>query len=582
MVFYRFALTLGVVLTTFGLTAQDLEEAARTLKEIGKEPLTITGGIRLGSNFYNASGIDARRDDFQWNARANLTLGFAGFSAPFSFAFSDRNQNFNLPSYTFAGISPRYKWATLHAGDRSLNLSRFTMEGITFRGGGLELNPGKVRVAAFYGLLNRALLNDLNAVGDLNGFYQRKAWGGKVGYEGNTGSLNFFLFSANDTDEENPLDERQQIVTPVANQVVSLSGRQTLGKRLTIAGELAHSATNNDTNAPALSADEEDLSNTLLGLFSPNQSFVTGQAFQLDAFYNLEKMGLRAGYERVGRGFRTLGALFFNNDSERITAGVNRNFLENKLSVALNGGLERTNLDEVEGETTERLIGSVNLNYRPTDKWVATLGYSNFRNDTKLRGNLDPARIVDSIFLAQVTQTLNGMVSRRLGSKERPAALNLVFNHQRANNIINDEVSPETNTRFTNLGLTFSSGNANSGWQWNAGVIGNLTRLGMVETRTLAPSVGASKRFFNNALNWSARTALNFVSSDTPGVGSRVFTASTGLNYRLKNSHSINLDASFVNRFGAETSSRNFSELYGHLGYGYRFGGNLLGGRRKP
>lgn len=87
----------------------------------------------------------------------------------------------------------------------------------------------------------------------------------------------------------------------------------------------------------------------------------------MDAFYNLDKTGLQADYERVTRGFRTLGALFFNNDSERITAGASRSFLEGKLNLAANGGLERTNLDTEEEESTDRIIASLTANYRPSE-----------------------------------------------------------------------------------------------------------------------------------------------------------------------------------------------------------------------
>ncbi|MEO0733542.1 MAG: hypothetical protein AAFZ52_11950, partial [Bacteroidota bacterium] len=321
------------------LPAQDVEQVLDRVGNLREQSLSITGGLHLGTDSYAAAGIAPRRDAFQWNARANLTLGFLGISVPFSFAFADANQNFNLPSYSFAGISPTYRWLTVHAGDRSLALSRFTLDGLTFRGGGLELKPGKWRLAGFYGGLNRALVNDLNAVGNLNGFYQRNGWGGKLGYEGERGSLNLILFSATDDAEDNPLGERNEFVTPLDNKVASITGRQMIGKRLTVSAEVAHSVTNEDQQAAAIIATELSPANELFGLFRPNQSVVTGQAYHFDAFYNLEKTGLQAGYERVTRGFRTLGALFFNNDSERITAGLNRSLLNNKLSLSANGGL---------------------------------------------------------------------------------------------------------------------------------------------------------------------------------------------------------------------------------------------------
>ena len=149
------------------LKAQDVEQAVKRVGKIGEERLNITGGIQLNNQLYSSTGIDARRDNWQWGIRANLNLSFLGMSAPFSVAFSDANTNYRLPSYTFVGLSPTYKWATLHLGDRSLAFSRYTMSGISFRGVGFTLEPGRWYASGFYGRLNRALSSDLDAVGDL-------------------------------------------------------------------------------------------------------------------------------------------------------------------------------------------------------------------------------------------------------------------------------------------------------------------------------------------------------------------------------------------------------------------------------
>jgi len=573
---------LTLLLLTSWLSAQDVEQALNRVSNLQEQSLSITGGLRLGSNFYAASGIAPRRDAFQWNARANLTLGFLGISAPFSFAFSDANQNFSLPSYSFAGISPTYRWLTLHAGDRSLSLSRFTMDGLTFRGGGLELKPGKWRFAGFYGGLNRALVNDLNAVGNLNGFYQRTGWGGKIGYEGERGAINLILFSAADDASDNPLSARNERVTPLDNKVASITGRQMIGKQLTLSVEAAHSVTNEDQTAAPIAPDERDPTNELFGLFLPNQSVVTGQAYHFDAFYNLENTGLQAGYERVTRGFRTLGALFFNNDSERITAGANRTFLENKLSLAANGGIERTNLDDGEGESTNRFIASLTANYRPSQNWNLNAGYSNFRNDTKLRGRTDLANPVDSIFLAQVTQSVNGMILRRLGAESRPATLSFMANYQQANNVINDEVQTDNQTRFTNLTLNYAAGNPSRGWQWNAGISGNFTTLGTFTNRAISPTIGLNKSFWNNAVTAQVRSALSFVSSpDNPDRDNSILNLTAALACKLKNAHSLHLSAAYLNRYGAEAANRNFKEWYGSINYGYRFGGTIGGSKSR-
>ncbi|MEM9529115.1 MAG: hypothetical protein AAGA31_21070, partial [Bacteroidota bacterium] len=67
----RKILSLAVLLfASFSTQAQDVEETLGKLQNLKEQPLTITGGLRLGVNFYDANGIDPRRDNFQWNARA--------------------------------------------------------------------------------------------------------------------------------------------------------------------------------------------------------------------------------------------------------------------------------------------------------------------------------------------------------------------------------------------------------------------------------------------------------------------------------------------------------------------------------
>lgn len=564
---------LSFLLVSF-LGGQDVGSTIDRFGKLGQEKLQITGGINFANQAYFSSGIDARRDAYQWNARASLNFSFAGLSAPFSFTFSDANRRFNLPSYTFAGLSPRYKWATLHAGDRSMNFSKYTFGGISFRGIGLELNPGKWYVGGFYGKLNRALANDLNAVQSLNGIYERNGYGLKVGYGDQKFAYDLILFGANDN--ENPSIELPETLTltPANNNVVSFNGRQAIGKKLMAQLEIAHSVYNHDKEAAGLPGGEVNFGNQLFGIISPTESVQSGTAGRAGLFYTGKNFGLQTGYERITRGFRTLGALFFNNDSENITAGFNTTQLNGKLGLFVNGGVERTNLDEADTEATSRLIGAVNLSYRPDDKWMSQLGFSNFRNDTKLRAQRDPAVFVDSIFLAQVTRAGNLMVSRRLGGENSSRTITANIAHQRANNIIDEEVDQQSNTRFTNLQLSYGGALEDIGLQYNFGLSANFTSLANFSTRSYAPAAGLTKRFFNNALSMNLRTALSFVSQDNAD-NDNVFNASLGGTWRLENSHSVNFGLTHLNRFGSDQATRNFSEWYLRAGYGYRFGGSI-------
>lgn len=569
------------VLLFFGLPVQgqDLEAIGQNLSNLRDQSLGITGNIQFSNQSYWSEGIDARRDTWQWGVRANLNFSFLGMSAPFSVAFSDANSAYRLPSYTFVGISPKYKWATLHLGDRSLGFSRYTMSGISFRGIGFTLEPGRWYASGFYGKLNRALSSDLDAVGDLNGYLKRKGYGSRLGYVGKKGGYFINFFGADDDDEDFLLTPIGEALSTTNNRVVSLELRQELFEGLTLSTELAHSVYNNDSSAKELGEADYNLGNRLLGVFQPTESLLTGQAYNLGLFYSVKGWGLQGRYERVERGFRTLGALFFNDDTENYSLGVSRNFLENKLSVIVNGGIERVNLDDAELEQTNRFIASANVTYRPDDKWMYSAGYSNFRNDTKLRTRTNLLQPVDSIFLAQVNQSINGMIIRRLGTKERPASVSLIMNHQRANNVINDMVQDNGQSQFSNAALLYGFGNANAGWRWTAGLSYNTTTLANFRTQSFSPTFGASRNFFDNALSTNMRTAFSFFQQN--GDTNNVLNLSLGGSYRLKNSHNLGLNITHINRFGAADPALSFSEWYGKVAYGYRFGGSI-GGKPKP
>jgi len=169
------------------------------IPKFGKDnrSLKINGGIRLMSDIYAYSGIAPRRDGFQFRAQARLNLSLLGIEAPFAFNFSEGNQNFKLPSYTFAGISPRYKIATLHVGDRSMFFSKYTLGNITFRGVGLELNPKRFYFGGMYGRLRRAVAEDLDGRQNLDPSYKRMGYAFKAGYAGEKSKLALILFGAN-------------------------------------------------------------------------------------------------------------------------------------------------------------------------------------------------------------------------------------------------------------------------------------------------------------------------------------------------------------------------------------------------
>ncbi|MEM9819459.1 MAG: hypothetical protein AAF985_00245, partial [Bacteroidota bacterium] len=175
------------------LNGQDVEgliQEAKSIKAKVKntlnDSLKISGGISASSELNFISGRSRRSGLFNYQLNGALNISKYGFSLPLSLNFSNERFVYNydlpairLPSYSFAGMTPTFKWASLLIGDRTMDFSPYTLSGHGFRGLGTELKPGSFYFAAMYGRLQRAQAEDLNSLQSLDPVYKRMAWGMK-------------------------------------------------------------------------------------------------------------------------------------------------------------------------------------------------------------------------------------------------------------------------------------------------------------------------------------------------------------------------------------------------------------------
>ena len=127
------------------VSAQDLSDLKNT------KPFAITGNVGVNTSFYSVSGIPDRQAPFAYGVNASATMTLFGIAMPFSFSWYNNNKaGFHQPFNQF-GISPTYKWLTLHLGYRNLSFSEFTLSGYTFLGAGVEAKPGKFRLGRLVG-----------------------------------------------------------------------------------------------------------------------------------------------------------------------------------------------------------------------------------------------------------------------------------------------------------------------------------------------------------------------------------------------------------------------------------------------
>ena len=528
--------------------------------------LKISGGLRLMSDLYAYSGISPRRDGFQFRAQAQLNLSLFGIDAPFAFNFSEGNQNFKLPSYIFTGISPSYKIATAHIGDRSMFFSRYTLGNITFRGAGVELRPNKFYVGMMYGRLRRAVAEDLDGRQNLDPSYQRMGYGLKTGYSGDRTKLSFIFFGANDN-ENSIVQPTTMFISPNANMVASIQAYQKITNNINVNLEWAHSLFNKDTRSVALE-NTGGFGNTFGGLFTPNASFQDGDAFNSRINFSGRNYGWNLGYERITRGFRTLGAIFFNNDLENITAGFTKSWMKGKLNMSINGGIERTNLDEFVAEKTARIIASTNLNYAPSEKWNHSIQYSNFQNSTKLRVTDNQDFFLDSIFLAQVTQSASFTTTHLMGGESKTGSLTGLISFQNANSIIDDLVATDQSSNFWYGSLIYRTiGESDFGWGTSLSI--NRSSFNNLISTYYTPSFLANYNLLEGRLVTDGRISINYI--DQAIASTTLLNIGIGAKYDLNKDNNLRLSSNIIQQFGSTTNNGSFFEAFVNVTYGYRF-----------
>lgn len=63
---------------------------SQNLQEIGaKKGVKVNGSLSVNTVGYIASGLEARRDPFNWFLTGNLNVNLFGYQTPFSFSYSN-------------------------------------------------------------------------------------------------------------------------------------------------------------------------------------------------------------------------------------------------------------------------------------------------------------------------------------------------------------------------------------------------------------------------------------------------------------------------------------------------------------
>ncbi|MCB0484111.1 MAG: hypothetical protein KDC37_06070, partial [Flavobacteriales bacterium] len=485
-----------------------------------------------------------QRPPFFWVINANTTFNIYSVAIPFTATFTSQNSAYTQPFNQF-GISPKYKWITGHLGFRSMQFSEFSLGGLIFLGAGVEIKPEKSRFQgkAMYGRLAKAIpVGDGSVVASGQPAYERWGYAAQIGYRLDIGELNFTLFRAKD--DASSIDPDTVQLPAQENIVTALSGTINITPKLSLSGEFGLSTYTNDISMPAAGENDYGYANNFRFLYTPNASSVRNGAGTATLTYNLGKSNLGVTYRRVGPQYKSMGAIYLNNDLENYTFNAGTNLFNSR--VALNGsiGLQKNNLAGDLLNTDQRIIGALNTSVMVTKKIMVAANFSNFRSSNEPSAT----NIQDTVRFVQVTNGYGLLVGYSTGNENVSHGINTSGNYQKADAIQDNSVFTITDgSEFYNANVSYSLGFPKLKTTFN--VAGNYNRFvsAAVKTEAYGPTLGATKSI------WRDKVQGNFAISYIDNFQNASFLNNSvsylfGLGYKIDRFNSIRLDGRYLSR----------------------------------
>ncbi len=536
-----------------------------------QRPVRVSGGLNAYAGFYTASGIAGRNQPAPFGLSGSVTVSLpGGIALPFSAVVGNQGNSFRQP-FNQVGVSPTYRWATVHAGYRNVSFSPFTLAGHTFLGGGVELNPGNLRLGAVYGRFNKAIASNLADPAVLPA-YQRTGYAIKVGYGKAGNYVDLVMLRAHDDSASigDVPPTAGQTVQPAENLVVGATSRLLIIKHITVEVDAAVSAYTRDVRSTVVAGEGSSAVVRLFGkLFTPRLSTQLTQATQVAVGYRVKNAGVKLQYKRIDPNFQTMGAYYFQSDIESYAIAPSLSLLEGKLRLSGSYGVQYDNLANNKSARTGRSIGSLVVSYNPATKFGIDLQLSNYgiSQQAGVRPLIDTLRLAQNNFSA----TIN---TRYTIQNEKVLHLFTLSATRQQLSDLNQRTAAFTNNTNTNLNLGYFYQPITSGLGANLLVSYTAANLAQgQQTQFYGPTLGLTKSFLTNKLSTSVNASyLINKQSLTAGetLNGQLINASASVGYQVAKRQNLTLQLAYLNANTGVVEQR-YNELRGTFGYGITF-----------
>lgn len=551
--FYPYSFFLGLLLVTNISTGQDLNNI-KSLK-----PFEWRAGVSLGSNFSQSTRSTPLTSPFGYYVNANASISIYGIALPISFSYRNQQFNYSKP-YFRLGISPKYKWLQLYAGQNSLTFSPYTLAGVTFTGGGIALTPGKFRMTVMAGnLLNpRTILDSIQGRPTFINPYKRSALGLKIGVGSASKNAELIIFKGKDYSNDQNIADSSPF-RPAENLVLGIQSRFSFFKNLVqFQINSAASAYTNNQNAGDIEVGDKEQRyyNFAKKLTSVNNSTRLNLAGDASLSLNLNHFRVGGRYQYIDPTYSSLGAFYFQDDNENYTLNMGTDFWKGKISIDGSYGLQRNNVRGHRSTQSVQKIYDFSTNWSLA-KWFGFNGqYSNF-NFNQESGLLV---INDSLRYGQVMASSSVSPYFTFAGKTFRHNINISYSDQNVKDLSFDPLSGlDAKIKSGNINYSISNRvkaySLNSSLQYLSSqyVNNNSTRYGIL--------LSGQRSFNKNAVRLRAQVNYfqNYLEEQADGSQ---YGMNTGFTVLINKKYNLGMNVNYINR--SAVIGRSYAEWRGN------------------
>jgi hypothetical protein len=543
-----------------GLNLFSFSQDLSTIKS--QKPFEIKGSLSIGSGYYSSYGFNSTRKPFSYSFIGAPVVSVYGVQIPFNITVSEGSKQVNNP-FTQFGINPYYKWVKVYAGWTNMSWSPTSLNGKTFLGGGIEINPGLLRAGFMYGRLNPAIKEDTLKPNYITPVYKRMGMGAKIGIGKANNFVDLIVFKGIDIKKSIP--EPNDILNNGAmeNALVGIISKQSFFKQKLVWDiDATVSAITRDINAEVVAIGNGLGSNLLTNLITPRLSTSYAIAAHSALSYRFKNAFIGGDYSRIEPEYQSMGVDYILNDQEKYMLKQSFTAMKKKINFNLSEFYQYDDLNGRKAVKTLRSGFSSNVNLNLTQKFGVSGGY-NFFNINQQNGL---KRVGDSTKLSQIQHQI--MISPRYTfyNEKFVQSLFVTWTYQTLTD----------NNKFTEKYTSNTNSNTNLGYMLALNKIGLSispmlsflnTNLYAIKIRNVTPTINVNKAWLKSKLNTGITFALT-MSNQSTGSSSNTLVNNIQVSYSIDKHHTLRFSNNIMRNNSSLLSS---GESRGELFYIFTF-----------